>query len=80
MENKVLQFQNLNYTIRPFNAVDNVIIFHVLKPSITTTALDLAVMYGWVDKKLVELTPRTNENSLLMETFHKFILSNYRLN
>jgi len=80
MQEKVFQFQNLGYTIRPFNAVDGVIIFHVLKPSSKSTVLDLAVMYGWVHKKLVDLTPRSNENNQLIDTFHNVILSNYNLN
>jgi hypothetical protein len=80
MQEKVFQYQNLSYTIRPFKAVDGVIIFHVLKPSVSANVLDLAVMYGWVDRKLVELTARNNENSQLLDTFRQLILSTYSLN
>jgi hypothetical protein len=80
MQTKTIQFQNLNYTIKPFNAVDGVIIFQVLKPSLNANVLDLEVMYGWVNKKLVDLTARNNENGLLLDTCRQYILSTYRFN
>ena len=80
MQTKTIQFQNLNYTIKPFNAVDGVIIFHVLKPSQNANVLDLAVMYGWVNKKLIDLTARNNENSSLLDACRQYILSVYTLN
>jgi hypothetical protein len=80
MQEKVFIFQNSSYKIRPFNAVDGVIIFHVLKPSSDGITLDLAVMFGWVDRRLVDLTAYNSENNQLLETSRRFILSTYRLN
>ena len=79
MQQKNYTFQNINYTVKPFNAADGVVIFHILKPSISAPALDLAAMFGWVERKLVELTARNNENTHLLDTFRKYILSTYQL-
>jgi len=79
MQDKVFVYQNANYTIRPVETDTKVILFKVLKPVPSSKLLELQLLYGWVDKKLVELTARDANNSILMDTFSKYIISQYHL-
>ena len=79
MTDKIFQFQNASYTIRPVKTDSTVILFKVLRPGTATSLLELQLLYGWVDKRLVELTARNESNSALMDTFSKYIVTQYSL-
>lgn len=80
MKDHIFVYQNSSYTIRPFKTVDNVIIFKVLQPAEVPNMLELAVMYAWVDKRLVEMTARNNINSNLLDACSVKIKAHYQLN
>ena len=79
MKDSLYLFQQVNYTVRPVQTDSKVILFKVLKQAHSTPLLELQLLYGWVDKKLVELTARNDNNTVFMDACSNYIISKYQL-
>jgi hypothetical protein len=79
MHEKTFPYKNGTYIIRRLRTDENVVIFKVFEIIQANKRLELRCLYGWVDNKLVELTPRHGENSEILDAFYKEILKDYHL-
>jgi hypothetical protein len=79
MQEKTFLYRNRTYIIRRTRASETVIIFKVFEILPANKQLELACLYGWVDEKLVELTPRYKDNIEILDAFYKQILHVYQL-
>lgn len=73
MQEKTFAFEDKNFIIRRIKSIDDVVIFKVFQLKPSPNLPELALLFGLVNKKLVELTPRFKENSRLLDTFHIYI-------
>lgn len=79
MQEKTFTVENKNFIIRRLKSVDDVVIFKVFRLMPSPRTLELTLLFGWVDKKLIELTPRLQENNKLLDIFSKHIVEFYHL-
>lgn len=79
MQEKIFNYKNDSFIIRKLRTDENVVLFKVFQFTPLNKSLNLKALYGWVDKKLIELTPRFKENSDLLDNFTQLIKTNYQL-